>query len=229
MGRNILRVISLTGLFSLFIGGYWLSESSETQNRASRSAPAHEDVFERRSVKRNTPLRNLLRSGDVLLIEGNTRFSAIVRSRNPQASDISHIGIVDLRKNQILLIHAVPGSSGGVRTDPLGDLIRKGKGSGFENYRPSNPEIGKHAVRTALQQAEKDVGFDLFLDLKDPEQMYCSELVYYAYRQEGISFSNLETTTVQVGFRTKHVLFPQTFRKAKSMAFVDRVSYKKEK
>ena len=124
--------------------------------------------------------------GDLVFRRGRSMISRAVLSIDGK-SEYSHVGIA-LSKGRI--VHAVPpeqNNPGGVMVDALETFLAPELASAAAVYRPRNPALGVRAAARAWKYARTP--FDSGFDLSTPGAVYCTELVWRAYREEGIDLA----------------------------------------
>ena len=146
-----------------------------------------------------SPLRNILRNGDVILRNGIGIWSEAIRNCNRHDKRFSHIGIVWIKPDgDISVIHS--------DTD---DISGNGKVAvvSLEKFVFESTDIGVFRLRNG--DPEKFVGsagkylgrpFDYKFNSDDPSEIYCTELVALALR---------ETLPEAVLARYKNMILPE--------------------
>lgn len=128
----------------------------------------------------------------------------------------SHVGILKNIEGEWCVIHAVPGEP-----DFKGDVDRVKVESVFRFYAPEQAAHGLvmrvdglerdsacRAAAVAQVMAERGTLFDHQYDLSDTTEMYCTELVEFAYRKIGIDLSEGRLSTVSVPGMSGTYLLP---------------------
>jgi hypothetical protein len=154
--RGWTRIIGLTGVGVSLATALWYGATIATTYAAiANYAPQDGDVI----------FQSLPHGPVVWAIEGVTK------------SPYSHCGIVGQRDGQWVVYEAI----GSVRITPLTEFLWRGRGGGFAVYRLQD-EHRRHIPET-LRCCEKYLGrpYDIRYRLDD-EKIYCSELVYKAFR-----------------------------------------------
>lgn len=153
-----------------------------------------------------------LREGDIVLLEGRSMRSRFVRLLEPGQSRFSHMGVVSLRGGNCYVIHADPDTRceayARIRCEPLKELLQKKKVAHYTFYRLSNDSLSAKAAAWALSRARAAVPFDNAFDLHSDSSLYCTELVWKAYRVCGIDLCKGSFDTLRLPFTTRCVLFP---------------------
>lgn len=133
------------------------------------------------------PQSSHLQSGDVVFMTGISFRSGLVRLLEGYAGDYSHVGLVVIEGGHPFVIHADPSLNSAhdrVQKEPWGAIITPTRISGAAVFRLAasypNTAPGK-AASVALQFAREALSFDHDFDLRTPEKLYCTELVWRAY------------------------------------------------
>lgn len=147
--------------------------------------------------------KKTLRSGDIVFRQGSGLTSRIVQTADKNGI-YSHVGIVLRDKNgDYMVVHAVPGEP-----DFKGDVDRV-KLEHIDNFFGNGKAIcgavmrvnvdsakAARAATYALNIFQQNTLFDHQYDLSDTTQMYCTELVYFVYKKEGVTLADTEKTLV---------------------------------
>lgn len=185
---------------TLFIGG-----ASAHSNKAEHTKP----LFDVSSIT--------LESGDVAFRRGGSLASELVLSADGRSA-FSHVGIIEIVEGVPWVVHAVvdepPGDPGSVKFEPLGDFFAPDRAIGAAIYRPKLPfQIrGKAAARMAMSYANRHLPFDSDFDLETPDKMYCTELVWRAYREAGIELAEGTFDKLSLPFAHDDYLLPSTLQ-----------------
>lgn len=131
-----------------------------------------------------------LRAGDVLLRRGTSLNSHAVLLAD-RASHYSHVGLVAEKDGALVVVNSVPGTeedAGGVRAEPVASFLSPDKAIAWTALRlAADPDgVAPRAATAALALAERKASFDDDFDLEDPSEIYCTELVWLAYRGAGL-------------------------------------------
>lgn len=104
-------------------------------------------------------------------------------------SEYSHVGIAVSDGHQLRVVHALPPEEknpGGVIAEPLESFLIPELASAAAIYRPRDSGIGVRAAARAWRYARPRTPFDSGFDLSTPGAVYCTELVWRAYLEEGV-------------------------------------------
>lgn len=135
-----------------------------------------------------------LRSGDLMFRNGLSAESLVVTQASN--SDYSHVGIAYHMPSGWHVIHAVPGEAPQgepeyLKCEPIADFYdpSRAMAGASASIRCDNASALR-AAREAFSKVEQKVLFDNDYDLNDTTELYCSELVWRAYLEEGINLVN---------------------------------------
>lgn len=152
------------------------------------------------------------RNGDIIFQRGMNIVSTFVVSVDSR-SDYSHVGIVYKSHNHTFVIHILPDDNKSkddvVRIEPLADFLSPGKTSGIALYRFSENKrnIPSRAVDFALSFLKRRIHYDYDLDYKTREKLYCTELVWRAYRMADVDLIDGNFESVDFPFyKGKYIL-----------------------
>ena len=130
-----------------------------------------------------------LRSGDLIFRQGEGIVSEAVL-QNRKESTYSHVGMIVLRNNSVMVLHAAPSENpedfDGVKLESLAQFSQADRAAHIAFMRPFKQEAdGYQAVKNALKYLGKP--FDAEFDLKSDDQIYCTELIAKAYQPLNIN------------------------------------------
>ncbi len=130
--------------------------------------------------------------GDLILRRGKSFVSQLVLLGDKD-SEYSHIGIVSLRNDTPYVIHAVPGEVEQgmpeyVKMETVPEFLAIDKSADFAVYslRSTYQEAGETAADKAMEFFREHIIFDSKFDHTDNSKLYCTELVWCAYKAAGI-------------------------------------------
>jgi hypothetical protein len=142
-------------------------------------------------------LPTALQEGDLVFRQGRDAVSGAVLALDAEAR-YSHVGLLVRRAGAWVVIHslpaAFPGDRDGVRMDPLQTYISPQNARTAAVYRlraarGSVQQAVHRAVMAARSLHETHAGFDGDFDLRDGERLYCTELVWRAFRAAGVDLA----------------------------------------
>lgn len=167
------------------------------------------------------------REGDLVLRCGYGAESRVVTEASH--SIYSHIGILhrDAVAGQWMVVHAVPGESEGdepewLKAEPLAAFYayeRAVRGAWMRV--DCHDSIASQAAAYALEKVGRKVEFDNDYLLADTSRLYCTELVWQAYRHQGIDITDGHRSDVPTFFCTEgECIFPCDIEASSKMRFV---------
>ena len=131
-----------------------------------------------------------LQAGDLVFRRGESLTSRMVLTADPRSA-YSHVGILYLGEDGPLVVHAIPGDDFDaptpLRVEPLASFTEAASAVGVHRLGEADAAVyAEDAARIALSYARDSVLFDVGFSLQSPEAMYCTELVWRAYREAGL-------------------------------------------
>ncbi len=139
-------------------------------------------------------LPEALQEGDLVFRTGHDAVSGAVLALDP-TPQFSHVGILARRDGAWVVIHSLPpafaGDLDGVRVEPLRDYLSISNARQAAVYRLAggSREQVRAAVMEAFSYDRKHTAFDGDFDLKDHRRLYCTELVWLAFRKAGVDLA----------------------------------------
>lgn len=156
-----------------------------------------------------------LRSGDLIFREGPSLNSKLVKSASN--SRFSHVGIVyRSRQGKWMVVHAVPNESEShapdwVKCEPIEEFLARDKTIAAKFMRVDcTDKQAQGAACYAIAKARSKTLFDNDYDLTDTTRLYCTELVWQAYKRQGINLVPTLRRILLLG-KAKVVIFPVDF------------------
>lgn len=129
-----------------------------------------------------------LHNGDLIFRKGRSNLSRIITTIYP--GEFSHTGILYKENNRWYVIYASENDDDGKREEvmkvPLSQFTYNARAIGVARVKCSASQT-EAATRNALKMAEERVPFDSEYNLKDHSKVYCTEMVYVAYKACGIN------------------------------------------
>lgn len=176
-------------------------------------------------VKVDIP-KDLLQEGDLVFRRGTGIASRIVLTADRQGV-YSHTGIVKKKHGKWYVIHAVPGETD-FKEDP--DRIKMELIDSFFTHSKAicgavmRMKADSSACCRAAIRAErfykKKILFDHQYDLKDTTEMYCTELIDYVFRKEGIDLTEGRLSRLSIpGFHGSYLL-PNDIAQNKNLCII---------
>lgn len=182
-------------------------------NACSRSAPAYD-----------WSIQQEWREGDLALRCGWGAESKMVTTRSQAI--YSHIGILhyDSLHAEWQVIHAVPGEDEPelVKAEPVALFFSHERARNGAWARVDSPDsIAQRAVQYALRKVEEKILFDNNYLLEDSTELYCTELVWRAYKAQGLDISNGNRHSVPTIFSEEgEGIFPIDIEQSATTLFV---------
>jgi len=144
------------------------------------------------------PVDVAFHNGDIILAGGVSLQSRLVRTLTDD-NTYSHVGMLEVTPQGVYVIHAAPKGPGDggmgeqVAKIPLSLFLAERGYVAVRVMRMVGPgeaaeQAGEQACAYALACAEREIGFDNDFDLIDHSRMYCSELIYMAYKEAGMAW-----------------------------------------
>ena len=126
-----------------------------------------------------------LRDGDLVFVRGRSLRSCLVRMTGAP-EDFSHVGIVVTEGGKPGVLHAKPNAKT-LQIESIDDFLSPSRVDYAEVYRvkPAG-EKGKIASAEALSCFWNGKEFDGQFDISNDDKLYCTELVWLAYKRAGI-------------------------------------------
>jgi hypothetical protein len=159
---------------------------------------------------------HLLHPGDLLFRRGREAVSDLVAGMDSQSA-YSHVGIVARQDGVWYVVHAVPsegpGEPDGVKQEPLADFVQPSRASalGLYRLRPAvaydGEAVATRAATIASKLAAVHTPFDAGYDLDTPDLLYCTELIWWAYKEAGLNLS-IRPRRLVAPFFSRAVIFP---------------------
>ena len=160
------------------------------------------------------------RPGDVVFRRGRSLVSRAVLTGDRGAA-FSHVGIVARRGGALVVVHATPGADAAVpepvRVEPLAAFFARASAEAGALRRPRDPALGRRAARAALRLASGRT-FDAALDLGTDDRLYCTELVWKAYREAGADLTGGRFDYAGGLLHDGPMVFPSTLFRTPSLA-----------
>ena len=164
------------------------------------------------------------REGDLVLRCGNGMESRAVTQSSH--SIYSHVGLLhyDSLREEWQVVHAVPGEDEPeyIKAEPIEVFFssERAKNGAWLRVRCSD-ESARDAVRYALTKMDKNVLFDNDYLLADSTSLYCTELVWRAYRTQGIDVTNGRRHSLPTIFSKEgEAIFPNDIEQSETTLFV---------
>ena len=160
-----------------------------------------------------------LREGDLAFRKGTGALSHML-TLTAENKDYSHVGVLFLRDSEWVVVHAVP-------DEPESDVdYDRVKSERLTSFFASNRAIYGELVHTpvedsktiarmhirALRWVRDSIRFDHSYVLGDTTKLYCTELAWTLYHDEGIDLSEGRRTIWSLPAISDTLLFPEDIR-----------------
>jgi uncharacterized protein YycO len=150
-----------------------------------------------------TIVSDLLKIVDIIFRKGRGFVTEMVLLADGQ-SPYSHTGIISINENSVHVIHAVPDESENgidyIKNESLSNFLNHAKTESAIVYRlkQDSTETAIKAAKSGEEYYNRRLLFDSALDLETDDKLYCTELVWKAFRSAGIDlidgrFNHLNT------------------------------------
>jgi hypothetical protein len=130
--------------------------------------------------------------GDLIFRRGRSLVSRAVLAVDG-GSEYSHVGLISIVDGKAWVLHAIPpeepAQKGGVIAEPLSVFLAPEKATAAGLYRVRTAGAAAAAERVAWGFVRAHIPFDSAFDLSTPNELYCTEMVWRAYREGGIDLA----------------------------------------
>ncbi|HYQ83256.1 MAG TPA: YiiX/YebB-like N1pC/P60 family cysteine hydrolase, partial [Rubrobacter sp.] len=159
-----------------------------------------------------------LQPGDVILRRGRDAVSAMVLTVD-QGSRFSHVGLVVRLGDLRAVVHALPGDEahpdGQVLVQSVGEFLAPERASEVAVYRLTEPSgVPAAAAAVALRYVREGRHFDADFRLETARELYCSELVWRAFRESGLDLLDARLAHLALPLRQGEFVLPSSFTKS---------------
>lgn len=134
-------------------------------------------------------------TGDVIFRRGIGVLSQAVLAADRDGA-YSHVGLIWRTADGVSVIHVSvddpPGSPDVARIERIEDFLAADRASAYCVCRlvDDRTDAARGAVSVALGYVERRAPFDSAFDLSTPDALYCTELVWRAYREVGVDLAD---------------------------------------
>ena len=133
--------------------------------------------------------------GDLIFRKGTGFFSDLFTKAGDSATPYSHVGIAYVDNGQVFVIHTEANEltgKGSAKIDKIEEFLGRENSLYAAVYRlkDNSQTYGKMAVEAAIGYAKQKIPFDINFDLTTENELYCTELVYLAYKNAGLNITD---------------------------------------
>ena len=166
-------------------------------------------------------LPEVLQEGDLVFRTGHDAVSGAVLALDP-TPQFSHVGVLARRNGGWVVIHslppAFPGDVDGVRVEALRTYLSISNARKAAVYRLTGDSRAQAqlAVVEAFSYDRQHTAFDGDFDLKDHRRLYCTELVWLAFRKAGIDLAP-SPDWLNLPLRPGYYVLPSTLIHSKAL------------
>lgn len=128
-----------------------------------------------------------IRPGDLVFRRGDSLASAAVLTVDP--GRYSHVGMVVQSPQGLAVVHAAPADDPAevrlVASERLDVYLAPAAASAAAIYRSQDAAIAEAAAAVAAEYHRRGLRFDAAFSLQSEDELYCTELVWRAFREQG--------------------------------------------
>ena len=131
-------------------------------------------------------LKRTARSCDMIVREGDDLISAQIRFMNDKEKEYSHAGLIIERNGQKYVCHIAPGISPAdtIQYIPIDSFVDPKTNIKCALYRFDLSDAERDSIGRIIETyRQQDVRFDRRYDLNTTDKMYCTEMIYRAFKQ----------------------------------------------
>ena len=164
----------------------------------------------------------VFKDGDVIFIRTRTWRSLLVRFlENPRG--FSHVGIIRIVGETPFVVHATPNAKT-VQAERAEDFLSHRKADMAGVYRLKDESKGAGTGEVASKKAwayfKDNTPFDHTFDILKHDALYCTQLVWAAYKYAGVDFGEDEPDFLYDSVFYGKVLLPERLKRSKQLAEV---------
>ena len=166
-----------------------------------------------------------LQNGDLIFRRGRSIESRIVLLTDGN-SDYSHVGIIYIKDKKPFVIHSVPGEISEeyelIKMESVEEFLSKEKATRFAVFRLEDAlmNITAAASEFAYDCYLKKYCFDNQYDLLSDKKLYCTELIWKAYKNAGVDIVQNRLYDINFIVINKKMIMPSSIIKSKHLKLV---------
>lgn len=187
----------------LFTAFFLFACNQEKSNVTAEKTPLKNSSLQHTGFYSQMPFDlSTLQEGDILLRRGRGTVSNYIIAVLDEAIPVSHCGMVYLNdEGEWDVVHAISKDQtdiSGVVTESLQTFLQESiEGTLILVRIHATDEERSKMAKKAVGYAEKKVPFDFSFDIKNPERMYCTEVIWKVSKE--VLGKNLFTETINPG------------------------------
>lgn len=132
----------------------------------------------------------LFKNGDLILRKGYGLFSNIFCSIGNQKSPYSHVGIIYKVDKEVYVIHTEANEITGIgfaKKEHLNTFLENASSAALYRVNALKNIDRESIVSSAMKYVRDKIPFDMDFNLHDDAKLYCTELVYKAFKANGFN------------------------------------------
>lgn len=128
--------------------------------------------------------KSIFKNGDIILINGKSFKSRIVRLNDHSVNSFSHAGIIKIDCHDIFVIHSTPSKEEGIICESIKQFLFSEDLDNWALFRMKNltDELSTSVIKSAEYFLKAKIPFDKSFDLSTNDELYCTELIVECYR-----------------------------------------------
>jgi len=161
-----------------------------------------------------------LQNGDLIFRRGTSIESQIVLLTD-QESEYSHVGMIYKTNGKLFVIHTVPKEAdadpGYIKLESIDEFLSEGKAERLAVYRliQNSSEKINIASSYAYNCYIKNYRFDNNYDLVSDKKLYCTELIWKAYKLAGIDLVCNRLKNINIIVTSRTMIMPSSIIESK--------------
>jgi hypothetical protein len=171
------KFIIIVAILAVVVGAVYIIYNKEEQKHYAK----HDRLTKKELA--------MMRSGDIILRRGFGLVSASIASSLNEAFSVSHCGIVDVDSNgNVRVIHSVSSSLSdfdGLQDCTIDEFCKESKENSLMvvRFRDTADVPLANLAKTAQTYLDRKIPFDGVFDITQNDEMYCSEMVWSALKE----------------------------------------------